>query len=280
MPVLKRPEGNLPEDFHLSRRTAVGSMFFAGYAAAALSAQAAPITTDTAGLTIEEVKIPNGAPNPLPAYVARPSAAGKHAVIMVTNEIFGIHDYIKDVCRRLAKLGYVAIAPDYFYRAGKNLPAITDMSAIMPIVSQASNAQVDGDLTAAMTWAKAQPFADGTKIGITGFCWGGAVVWRNCMSHTDLKAGVAWYGNMSGLVERAAELKCPVLGLYGGKDALSSNVEPMKAAMKAAGKKGDIILYPDAGHGFHADYRDSYVEADAKDGWNRLVAFFKENGVA
>lgn len=247
--------------------------------AAALSAQAAPITTDAAGLIIEEVRIPNGGASPLPAYVARPSCAGRHSVIMVTNEIFGIHDYIKDVCRRLAKLGYVAVAPDYFYRSGRNLPAITDFQQIMPIVQQASSGQVDADLKAGTTWAKAQAFGS-ENIGITGFCWGGAVVWRNAMSNTDLKAGVAWYGNMTGLVERAAELKCPVLGLYGGKDNLTANAEPMKAAMKAAGKKGDVIVYPNAEHGFHADYRASYAEADAKDGWTRMLAFFKENGVA
>jgi carboxymethylenebutenolidase len=278
---LTHPLGSEPEDFHLSRRTAVASMFFSGYAVAAFSADAEPIHTDEAGLTIEEVTIPNGAPKPLPAYVARPADKAKHPVILVTNEVFGIHDYIKDICRRLAKLGYVAVAPDYFYRSGVNLPAISDFAQIRPIVAQATPPQVDGDVKAAADWVKKQAYANPAKLGITGFCWGGAVVWRNCMTDDGFKAGVAWYGDMTGLVERAADLKCPVLGLYGAKDPFSQKADAMKAAIAAAGKKGDeIIVYPDAAHGFHADYRASYVEADAKDGWSRMLAHFKANGVA
>src|SRR6059058_3771711 len=147
MDHLTRPEGTEPEDFHLTRRAAV-SMFFAGYALAAVSAEAAPITTAAEGLTIEEVLVPNGAPKPLPAYVARPKGGGHHAAIIVVNEIFGIHDYIKDICRRLARLGYVAIAPDFFYRSGVNLPAMTDIQQIRPIVMQATPDQVDGDVHA------------------------------------------------------------------------------------------------------------------------------------
>jgi carboxymethylenebutenolidase len=283
MPKLNmtRPLGSEPEDFHLSRRVAVASMFFSGYALSALSADAEPIHTDEAGLTIEEVTIPNGAPKPLPAYIARPSGGGKHPVIMVTNEVFGIHDYIKDICRRLAKLGYVAIAPDYFYRSGVNLPAITDFAQIRPVIAQATPPQVDGDVKAATDWAKKQPYANAAKIGITGFCWGGAVVWRNCMTDDGFKAGVAWYGDMTGLVERAADLKCPVLGLYGAKDPFTKNADPMKAALASANKKGsELVVYDDAAHGFHADYRASYVEADAKDGWTKMLAHFKANGVA
>src|SRR3569833_2540461 len=141
MENLTRPEGSEPEDFHVSRRTAV-SMFFAGYALAAVSAEAAPIVTPAEGLTIEEVLIPNGAPRPLPAYVERPKGNGRHAAIIVVNEIFGIHDYIKDICRRLAKLGYVAIAPDFFYRSGVNLPAMPSIDQIRPIVGQATPDQV------------------------------------------------------------------------------------------------------------------------------------------
>jgi len=145
MQTLTRPEGSQPEDFHVTRRTATG-LFFAGYALAAMSAEAAPITTPADGLVIEESLIPNSAPNPLPAYVARPAAKGRHPVVIVVNEVFGIHDYIKDICRRLAKLGYVAVAPDFFYRSGVSLPAMTDIKAIIPIVQQASVAQVDGDV--------------------------------------------------------------------------------------------------------------------------------------
>ncbi|MBO9715012.1 dienelactone hydrolase family protein [Sphingomonas sp.] len=280
MVTLTRPEGSPPEDFHVTRRVAT-SMFFVGYALAAVSAEARPVVTDEAGLTIEEVLIPNGAPKPLPAYVARPADKGRHATIIVVNEIFGIHDYIKDVCRRLAKLGYVAVAPDFFYRAGVNLPAITDFKAIMPVVQQATPDQVDGDVKATSAWVKAQRFAK-PAIGITGFCWGGAVVWRSAMVNPDIKAGVAWYGRLGGLVERVGELKAPVLGLYGGQDQgiPVTDQDAMRAALKAANKTGsDLVTYADAQHGFHADYRPSYNEADARDGWARMLAHFKANGV-
>ncbi|MEA3004089.1 MAG: carboxymethylenebutenolidase [Sphingomonadales bacterium] len=282
MDHLTRPEGSEPEDFHLSRRAAV-SMFFAGYALAAVSAEAAPVVTPADGLRIDELLIPNGAPKPLPAYVARPKSGGRHAAIIVVNEIFGIHDYIKDICRRLAKLGYVAIAPDFFYRSGVNLPALTDIDKIRPIVMQAGNDQVDGDVRAVSHWLKAQSFVKPDRIGITGFCWGGAVVWRSAMVDPDVKAGVAWYGQLKPLIPRAAELKAPVLGLYGALDQgiPQTDVEAMRAALKAAGKTGsEIRVYPDAQHGFHADYRASYNEADAKDGWARMLAFFRAHGVA
>ena len=282
MQTLTRPEGSKPEDFHVTRRTAAG-LFFAGYALAAVSAEAAPIVTPADGLVIEESMIPNGAPNPLPAYVARPAAKGRHPVVIVVNEVFGIHDYIKDICRRLAKLGYVAVAPDFFYRSGVSLPAMTDIKAIIPIVQQAGVDQVDGDVRATSTWVKAQPFARGDRIGITGFCWGGAVVWRAAMVDPDIRAGVAWYGQLKPLVARAGEVKAPVLGLYGGLDKGidAADVAAMAAALKAGGKTGSSIhVYPDAEHGFHADYRSSYNERDAKDGWARMLAHFKANGVA
>jgi carboxymethylenebutenolidase len=278
---LTRPEGSEPQDFHVSRR-AVAGLFFTGYAVAAFSAEAAPITTPDDGLLIETAMIPNGAPNPLPAYVARPKGSGRHPTIIVVNEVFGIHDYIKDICRRFAKLGYVAVAPDFFYRAGVNLPAISDFPQIMAVVRQASDVQVDGDVAATTAWIKAQKFAASGKIGITGFCWGGAVVWRSAMVNPDIKAGVAWYGQLKPLIARAGELKAPVLGLYGGLDKgiTAADVDAMRAALKTAGKDDEIKVYADAEHGFHADYRASYNEADAKDGWARLLAFFKTHGVA
>ncbi|MBX9797244.1 dienelactone hydrolase family protein [Sphingomonas sp.] len=282
MPILTRPDGTEAEDLHLSRRGVIGSLFFSGYALAALSAEAAPITTAADGLVIEEALIPNGAATPLPAYVARPAGKGRHACVIVVNEIFGVHDYIKDVCRRLARLGYVAVAPEFFYRSGVNLPALTDFAEIRKVVGQASIDQVDGDVRATSAWMKAQKFARGDRIGITGFCWGGAVVWRAAMVDPDIRAGVAWYGQLKPLIARAAELKAPVLGLYGGKDQgiPVADVEAMQAALKAAGKTGSSIqLYADAPHGFHADYRPSYTEAAATDGWARLLAHFKANGV-
>lgn len=279
--MLTRPEGSLPEDFHLTRRAAAG-LFFAGYALAAFSAEAAPITTPEDGLIIEGVTIPNGASQHFPAYVARPAGQARHAAIIVVNEIFGIHDYIKDICRRLARLGYVAIAPDFFYRSGVNLPAIANIEQIIPIVRQATPDQVDNDVAATSTWLKAQAFVEGTRIAITGFCWGGAVVWRAAMEDPDIKAGVAWYGQLKPLISRAAELKAPVLGLYGALDQgiPQADVEAMRAALQAAGKMGsNIHVYPDAQHGFHADYRSSYNKGDARDGWSRMLAHFKANGV-
>lgn len=279
---LTRPDGaSAPDDFHLSRRAAV-SMFFAGYAVAAWSAEAAPVTTPADGLVIEEVLIPNGAANPLPAYVARPKGRSRHGAVVVVNEIFGVHDYIKDVCRRLAREGYVAVAPEFFYRSGVNLPALKDFAQIRPIVAQASVEQVDGDLRATTGWLKRQAFAKPAAIGVTGFCWGGSVAWRAAMIDPDVKAAVAWYGQLKPLIGRAAELRVPVLGLYGALDQgiPPADVEAMRAAVKAAGKTAEIVLYPDAPHGFHADYRDSYREADAKDGWARLLRHFRTHGVA
>lgn len=281
MQTLTRPEGSLPEDFHVSRRGAV-SMFFAGYAVAAVSCEAAPIATPADGLIIEEVLIPNGEVKPLPAYVARPRDRARHPAVIVVNEVFGVHDYIKDVARRLARAGYVAVAPEFFYRSGVNLASISDISKIMPIVQQASDAQVDGDVRATTQWLKKNGAALGDRIGITGFCWGGAVVWRSAMVNPHIKAGVAWYGRLAALIPRAAQLKAPVLGLYGGKDQgiLVPEVEAMNAALAKAGKKGSSIqLYPNAQHGFHADYRPSYDEAAAKDGWAKMLAFFKAHGV-
>ncbi|MFA5987983.1 MAG: dienelactone hydrolase family protein [Sphingomonas sp.] len=282
MVTLTRPEGTEPQDLHLTRRTAA-SMFFVGYALAAVSAQAEPIITPDEGLVIDEVMISNGAAKPLPAYVARPAGAGRHPTIIVVNEIFGIHAYIKDICKRLARLGYVAVAPDFFYRAGVNLPALSDFKQIIPIVQQATPDQVDGDVRATTAWIKQASFAAPGKIGITGFCWGGAVVWRSAMVNADIKAGVAWYGQLKPLIARAAELKAPVLGLYGALDQgiPQTDVGAMRAALDAAHKKGSSIqVYADAPHGFHADYRSSYNEADAKDGWARMLAHFKANGLA
>lgn len=282
MQTLTRPEGSQPQDFHFTRRGATG-LFFMGYALAAFSAEAAPITTPADGLIQEKAMIPNGALQPLPAFVARPAHGSHHPVIVVANEVFGIHEYIKDICRRLARLGYVAVAPDFFYRSGVDLPAITDFQKIMPVVQQASVEQVDGDVRATTTWLKGQAFADPKRMGITGFCWGGAVVWRAAMVDPDIRAGVAWYGQLKPLVARAGEVKVPVLGLYGGLDKgiTAEDRDAMVAALAAAGKEGSSIhVYPDAPHGFHADYRDSYNEADAKDGWARMLAHFKANGVA
>lgn len=281
MQILTRPDGNRPEDLHVTRRTAAG-LLFAGYAVAAFSADAAPITTSSDGLVVEWTTIPNGAEKPLPAYVARPAAKGTHPVIVVVNEVFGIHEWIKDVCRRFAQAGYVAVAPDFFYRSGVDLPAKSDLKEIIAVVNQASDEQVDADVRATTEWIKKQTFAKPKTIGMTGFCWGGQVVWRSAMVDPDIKAGVAWYGQLKKMAPRAAELKAPVLGFYGGKDQgiTQEDVATMRAALAAAGKKDDIIVYPEAQHGFLADYRASYDEAASKDAWPKLLAFFKAHGVA
>ena len=229
-------------------------------------------------------------------YIARPKAPGRFPAVIVVNEVFGLHAYILDVCRRLAKLGYVAIAPGFFDRAGDPAPIpMTDFADIMKIVATATDPQIMGDIRTTLTFLDNAPYVEPRKIGITGFCWGGRVVWDACETFPDFRAGVAWYGQLAAAapapgqatdptriwpIDHVADLHCPVLGLYGGKDPLSQKVDDMRAALRAAGKtSSDIIVYADAGHGFHADYRASYVAADAQDGWRRLLAFFGANGL-
>ena len=285
---LNRPEGPTPEDLTMSRR-AVGALFFAGYAAAAFSAAAEPIHTDDTGLITQAVKLP-AKDFALPAYVARPDRPGRFPAVIVASEVFGVHDYIKDICRRLAKLGYVAVAPAFFVRVADPAP-LSDMQAVMKIVQQASDQQVMGDVGAAIAFLGHQPYVAPGRLAITGFCWGGGTTWLACEEFPQIKAGVAWYGRMVPPaprgdparlwpLERVAHLRAPVLGLYGAKDHLADGVPTMRAALAAADKTGsEIIVYPDAGHGFHADYRDSYNAADAKDGWVRMLAFFQAQGL-
>jgi carboxymethylenebutenolidase len=289
MVTLTRPDGTRPEDLNLSRR-GLTMAITGGYALAAWSAEAQPVKTDEAGLTtgMVQIKAPD---REIPAYVARPAKAGKHPCVVLISEIFGLHEYVRDTARRLAKAGYVTIAPDFFVRAG-DPSTMTDFPAIMKIVATASDAQVNGDIGAALAWLKAQPFADAKRIAITGHCWGGAVTWEAVAKFPEFKAGVAWYGRLSsGMsadpanknpLDLAAELKAPVLGLYAEKDngIPLTDVEKMKAALKAAGKtSSDIIVYPGAAHGFHADYRPSYKKDAADDAWAKMLAFFKKNGV-
>ena len=293
-PNLTRPEGSRPEDFHLSRR-GVASLLFAGYAAAAVSAEAAPITTDSAGLVTETVMI-NAS---LPAYVARPAAPGRHPVVFVVSEIFGVHEWVRDIARRFAKLGYVAIAPNFFFRADPDntLPGLKDYAAIFKIVGTAGNEQVMGDVGAAIGWAKAQPFADASRMALTGFCWGGGVAWMAAERFGELKAVGAWYGAVAPRppgtplsepgrkypLDGVADLKVPVLGQYGGKDKgiPQTDLDAMTAALAKAGKTdSQIIVYPDAEHGFLADYRPSYNPEAGPVAWARLLAFFKAHGAA
>jgi carboxymethylenebutenolidase len=286
---LTRPEGSAPEDFHLSRRGIAGLAMFAGYAAYAVAANADPIHTDEVGLTTETVMLSTG----IPAYVARPDGRGRYPAVVVVSEVFGLHEYIRDVCRRFAKLGYAAIAPAFFVRVGDPAP-LTELPAIMKIVAAASDRQVMGDLAATLEFLKSQAYVEPRKIAITGFCWGGKYVWLACETFPDFKAGVAWYGRLAPAagvapdpnamwpIDKVADLQAPVLGLYANpaKDPTSVPAPAMREALAKAGKSGsEIIIYEDAGHGFHADYRPSYNAADATDGWSRLLAHFALNDV-
>jgi carboxymethylenebutenolidase len=268
-----------------------------GYAIAALSACASPVTTPGDDLATADVHIAGAGGYRLPAYLARPKARGRKAAIIVVNEVFGIHDYIKDLCRRLAREGYAALAPDYFDRAGDPAP-LSDFNAIRPIVAAAVHEQVMGDTQGALDWLKGQTFANDSAFGVTGFCWGGSVVWMSCARFAEIKAGVAWYGRLvepqaGGFgaeegrpwpVDSAAHLRAPVLGLYAGEDRGISleSVEQMRAALEVNDNPtaSEIIVYPGVSHGFHADYRDSYNAEAAADGWTRSLAWFRAHGVA
>jgi carboxymethylenebutenolidase len=247
------------------------------------------IMTDTTGLEAGEVTIKT-ADAEIPAYRAMPAVGGPFPVVLVVQEIFGVHEHIKDICRRLAKAGYFAIAVELYARQG-DVSKLTSIEAILPIVEKVPDAQVMGDLDAAVAFAKGTGKGDTSRLGITGFCWGGRITWLYAAHNPDVKAGVAWYGRLVGNatantpshpIDIAADLKAPVLGLYGGKDQgiPLDTVEKMRAACKVAGKTCEIVVYPDAGHAFNADYRPSYQEAAAKDGWARLLAWFKAHGVA
>ncbi len=274
----------------LSRRHVLATTLATGFALAVQPVAAQTmITTDATGLEAGEVEVKT-ADAEIPAYRAMPAAGGPFPVVLVVQEIFGVHEHIKDVCRRLAKAGYYAIAMELYARQG-DVSKLTSIDQIMPVVAKVPDAQVMSDLDAAVAFAKASGKGDTSRLGVTGFCWGGRITWLYAAHNPDVKAAVAWYGRLVGSasantprnpVDIAADLKAPVLGLYGGKDQgiPLDTVEKMRAACKAAGKTCEIVVYPEAGHAFNADYRPSYQEAAAKDGWTRLLAWFKSHGVA
>jgi carboxymethylenebutenolidase len=265
-----------------------------GFVAASDPVMAAAIETDFKGLKAGEQMIPVGSFQ-LPAYVSRPeNAKGNLPIIIVVSEIFGVHEYIADVTRRFAKLGYLAIAPEFFTRAGDPNAYGTIAEIQTNIVAKTPDTQVINDLQAALVWA-GKNGGDLKRVGVTGFCWGGRITWLSA-TLPQVKAGVAWYGRLVGEktegnprhpVEIAVELKAPVLGLYGGADTGISleSVEQMRAALAQAASKNPaakssiIEVYPDTPHAFHADYRASYREGPAKDGWEKCLAWFKKNGV-
>ncbi len=274
----------------VTRREFVVTTLAVGFALAVRPVSAGAIATDINGLVAGEVQIPVPG-GTIPAYRAKPATGGPHPVVLVVHEIFGVHEYIKDVCRRLAQLGYLAIAPELYARQG-DVSKLSDIQAIVSqVVSKVPDAQVMSDLDATVAWAKQSDNGNTNRLGITGFCWGGRIVWLYAAHNPQLKAGVAWYGRLVGAtddlhpknpIDVAASLHAPVLGLYGGADAgiPLDSIEQMRHALKAAGQPSEIIVYPDAPHGFHADYRDSYRKEPATDGWTRLAAWFKSHGVA
>jgi carboxymethylenebutenolidase len=264
----------------------------AGYTLCAGPVRAQVITTDTTGLKAGDatVKVNGG---DMPVYYARPEKAKNPPVVLVAMEIFGVHEYIKDVTRRLAKAGAFAIAPNYYFRSGEDLTKITEMPKLMPIVNAKPDAELLADLDATAAWAKSQGGNTG-KLAILGYCRGGRTVWEYAAHNKNLKAGVAFYGSLvdppaqkeggkwpKSPTELAPDMKAPVLGLYGAADQgiPVAQVEAMKEALAKAKKKAEFKIYPDAPHGFHADYRPSYRKEAAEDGWKMAIEWLKKNKV-
>jgi carboxymethylenebutenolidase len=292
---------NLKEDFdslvaktslsdNVDRRTFLKTTLGTGFAAAVLPVCAQTvIKTDAAGLTAGALEIQiNGLS--VPIYRAQPEGKTNLPVVLVISEIFGVHEHIADIARRFAKLGYLAIAPDLFKRQGDPAAFATIPELYKNVISKVPDDQVLGDVDACVAWAK-ENNGNIDKLAITGFCWGGRITWLYAAHNPKVKAAAAWYGSLVGEknelmpkqpVDIAPALKVPVLGLYGAKDQgiTQEHVAQMKAALAKGGSRSEIVVYPNSGHAFNADYRPSYVEADAKDGWKRTLAWFKEHGVS
>jgi carboxymethylenebutenolidase len=282
--------GLLPEkDF--DRRDFIWTALGASAALAlANSASGQIVVTDSTGLDAADVMIKT-ATGDLRGYRAMPDKGGPFPVVLVAAEVFGLNPYMKDVCRRLAKAGYYAIVPDLYTRKA-DLTKVTAMAEIMPIVNSKSDTELVSDYDATVEFARARGKADVGRMGITGFCRGGRTTLIYAESNPKLKAAVAWYGGPGGQpneymprtpMDRVAELKVPLLGLYGAKDSgiPVDQVEKFFAAVKAQGTPSDLVVYPEAGHGFHADFRpDNYRKADAEDGWKRMLAWFSKYGIA
>jgi len=274
----------------VTRRGFMMTTLAVGFALAIKPVSAETLTTDAAGLAAGEVKIPTS-DGSIPAYRAMPSKGRAFPVVVVVQEIFGVHEHIKDVCRRLAKLGYLAVAPELYARQGA-VSKLTDVNDIITkVVSKVPDAQVMADLDATVAWVKESGEGNVEKLGVTGFCWGGRIVWLYAAHNPRAKAAVAWYGRLVGKpselqpkhpIDIAASLKVPVLGLYGGDDQgiPLDTVEQMRKALQEAGSPSEIVVYPNTPHGFYADYRASYRKEQAEDGWRRLQAWFKQHGVA
>lgn len=277
---------DIPPD--TSRRDFVAAALATGFALAVQPISAQTITTDTTGLDAGDAKIPVGSET-IPGYFARPKGDGPFPVVLVVQEIFGVHEHIKDICRRLAKLGYLAVAPDLYVRQG-DTSKIKEFKDIFKVVATVPDVQVMTDLDATAAWARKDGKGDAGKLAITGFCWGGRIVWLYSAHSKELKAGVAWYGRLVGdadklhpkhPVDSVADLNAPVLGLYGAADTgiPVKTVDQMRDALKKAKKPSEIELYPETPHGFYADYRPSYRNDKAEDAWKKMLAWFEKNGV-
>lgn len=286
-PALDGLQGLVRDPF--SRRGFVMTGLIAGITLATTSVEAQAIHTDSAGLVAGEVKIPT-ADGAMPGYRAMPQGNGPFPLVLVVEEIFGVHEYIKDICRRLAKQGYCAVAPELYARQG-DLTGMTDIQQIVrDIISKKPDAELLSDLDATVAWAVKSSHGDENRLAVTGFCRGGRAVWLYAAHNPKLKAAVAWYGPLGGArtdiqpktaADVAADLKAPVLGLYGGADTgiPVADVEKQRDTARAAGKSVEIVIYPDTPHAFHADYRPSYRREPAEDGWRRMLAWFKQYGV-
>jgi carboxymethylenebutenolidase len=273
-----------------NRRTFLVTQLAAGFALSVQPVSAQTITTDTKGIIAGETKMPVK-DGEIPAYHAMPEKGTNFPIILVVQEIFGVHEHIKDLCRRFAKAGYSAIAPEMYARQGDVSKIENFQKIISEVVSKVPDSQVMSDLDAAVDFVVKKGKGDRNKIAVTGFCWGGRITWLYAAHNPNVKAGAAWYGRLVGQpseltpkhpVDVAANIKGAVLGLYGGKDQgiPLDTVEKMRAAIKAAGGKSEILVYPDAPHGFNADYRPSYVKTDAEDAWAKMMAWFKKYGAA
>jgi carboxymethylenebutenolidase len=289
MPDNDASPAGISDDLRLDRRAWVKASLSIGFCAAISPALGQTIATSPEGLIAGEVKIPAGGVD-IPAYRAMPDHGGPFATVLVIHEIFGVHEHIKDVCRRWAKLGYYAIAPELFARQG-DAAAEKDMQKLMKdIVGKKSDAEAITDLDATLAFAGASGSADLGRAAVTGFCWGGRQTWLYAAHNPALKAGVAWYGPLAYPKSESrpenppdviGKLKVPVLGLYGGMDKSIplDQIDAMREKLAAAGGASKIIVYADAGHAFYADYRPSYVKADAEASWKEAAAWVRGPGL-
>jgi carboxymethylenebutenolidase len=278
----------LPESVPEDRRRFLVSKLAVGFALAVRPIGAQTITTDSTGLTAGEVKIPT-ADGQIPAYRACPTRGRNFPIVLVVQEIFGVHEHIKDICRRFAKAGYCAVAPELYARQG-DVSKIENIQEILTkVVSKVPDAQVMSDLDAAANWAAKSSRGNANRLAVTGFCWGGRIVWLYSSHNPKLKVGAAWYGRIEGdknamtpknPIDLAGSFNAPVIGFYGGKDTgiPVESVEKLRTALRVVDDRSELNIYPQAEHGFNADYRPSYNREASQDAWQKLLAWFKKYG--